>query len=75
MKYARLFRENEEPILVSSEQVKEGLYSRDEEFVDPEYEYRVRFVKGAKNNGGPYFRLYHSYEEYKKGLLDEKLGA
>lgn len=66
MKYARLFRENEEPILVSAEQVKEGLYSRDEEFVDPEYEYRVRFVKGAKNNGGPYFRLYHSYEEYKK---------
>lgn len=66
MKYARLFRENEEPILVSAEQVKEGLYSRDEEFVDPEYEYRVRFVKGAKNNGAPYFRLYYSYEEYKK---------
>ena len=66
MKYARLFRENEEPILVSAEQVKEGLYSRDEEFVDPEYEYRVRFVKGAKNNGGPYFRLYYSREEYKK---------
>lgn len=66
MKYARLFRENEEPILVSAEQVKEGLYSRDEEFVDPEYEFRVCYVKGAKHNGGPYFRLYYSYEEYKK---------
>lgn len=66
MKSALLFRENEEPILVSAEQVKEGLYSRDEEFVDPEYEFRVCFVKGAKNNGGPYFRLYYSYEEYKK---------
>lgn len=66
MKYALLFRENEEPILVSAEQVKEGLYSRDEEFVDPEYEFRVCFVQGAKNNGGPYFRLYYSYKEYKK---------
>ena len=66
MKKALLFRENEEPIEVSAEDVKAGLYSRYEEFVDPEYEFKVRFVSGARNNGGPYFRLYYSYEEYKK---------
>lgn len=66
MKYALLFKENEEPVLVSAEEVKEGKYSRYEEFVDPEYEYKVQFVKCARNNGGPYFRLYYSYEEYKK---------
>lgn len=70
MKYARLFRENEPLYLVSAEDVKNGLYSRDEEFVDPEYEFKVQFVKGAKNNGGPYFRLYYSYEEYKKLFPD-----
>jgi len=66
MKYARLFREHEPPILVSAEDVKNGLYSRYEEFVDPEYEFKVQFVKGARNNGGPYFRMYYSYEEYKQ---------
>ena len=66
MKNARLFRENQKPILVSAEQVRDGLYNRYEEFVDPEYEFKVQYVKGAKNNGGPYFRLYYSYEEYKK---------
>ena len=70
MKYARLFRENEEPILVSAEDVKNGTYSRREEFVDPEYEFKVRFVSGARNNGGPYFRLYYSYEEYKRKFPD-----
>ena len=66
MKEALLFRENEEPVLVSAEEVKDGFYSRYEEFVDPEYEFKVQFVKGARNNGAPYFRLYYSYEEYKK---------
>ena len=66
MKEALLFRENEDPILVTAEEVKNGLYSRYEEFVDPDYEFKVQFVKGSKNNGGPYFRLYYSYEEYKK---------
>ena len=66
MKNALLFRENEEPIEVSAEEVRDGLYSRYEEFVDPEYEFKVQFVKGARNNGRPYFRLYYSYEEYKK---------
>ena len=66
MRHALLFRENEEPVLVSAENVKNGLYRRDEEFVDPEYEFKVVFVRGARNNGRPYFRLYYSYEEYKK---------
>ena len=66
MKYARLFRENELPILVSAEEVKMGLYNRKDEFVDVEYEYKVQFVKSARNNGGPYFRMYYSYEEYKQ---------
>ena len=66
MKKALLFREDREPILVTAEEVKEGKYRRDSEFVDPEYEFKVQFVRGARNNGGPYFRLYYSYEEYKK---------
>ena len=66
MKYACLFRENEEPILVSAEDIKNGIYSKDEEFIDPEYEFRVIYVKGARNNGGPHFRLYLSREDYNK---------
>lgn len=66
MKKALLFRENEEPIEVTADEVKAGLYSRWEEFVDPEYEFKVCYVKGARNNGGPYFRLYYSYEDYKR---------
>ena len=66
MKKALLFRENHEPVLVSAEEVRDGMYNRYEEFVDPEYEFKVQFVKGARNNGAPYFRFYYSYEEYKK---------
>ena len=36
MKKALLFRENEEPIEVSAEEVMDGAYSRYEEFVDPD---------------------------------------
>lgn len=70
MKNALLFRENEDPILVSADEVLEGKYNPHDEFVDPDYEFRVQFVKGAKNGGGPYFRLYYSYEEYKKKYPD-----
>ncbi len=52
--------------IVTAEEVKNGLYSKDTEFVDPEYQFKVGFVKGSKNNGKPYFRLYYSYEQYKK---------
>ena len=41
MKYACLFRENEEPILVSAEDIKNGIYSKDEEFIDPEYDGKI----------------------------------
>ncbi len=54
-------------ILVSATDIKDGLYDGyDNQFVDPEYEFRVQYVKGAKNHGNPYFRLYYSYEDYKK---------
>ncbi len=71
MKTACLFRENEPAVLVSAEEVKNGLYDRNEEFVDPEYDFKVTYVKGARNNGGPYFRLYYSYEDYKKLYPDK----
>lgn len=57
-------------ILVSADEIANGKYSRTEEFVDPEYEFKVIFVNGAKNNGRPHFRLYYSYEEYKKLFPD-----
>ena len=42
MRQALLFRENHEPVLVSAEEVKNGIYSRYDEFVDPEYEIRLQ---------------------------------
>lgn len=66
MKHALLFRNTEKPILVSADEVKAGQYDRYGEFVDPEYEFKVEYVKGAKHGGGPYFRLYYSYEDYKR---------
>ena len=66
MKYALLFRNNEEPIIVSAAEVKAGRYDRHDEYVDPEYEFKVEYVNAAKHGGGPYFRLYYSYEDYKR---------
>ena len=66
MKNALLFRDNADPILVSADDVKDGKYDRYAEYVDPEYEFKVEYVKGAKHGGGPYFRLYYSYEDYKR---------
>jgi hypothetical protein len=65
MQKALLFSENSAPILVSAEDVKSGKYDRYEEFVDPEYEYKVQYVSAAKNNGVPYFRMYLTRDEYK----------
>lgn len=65
MKYARLFRENKF-VQVSAQDVKDGLYRRDEEFVDLEYNFKVQYVCGSRNHGGPYFRLYYSREEYRR---------
>ena len=66
MKSALLFRENTPPIVVKAEEIKNGIYDRNEEFVDEKYEFKVQYVKGAKGNGGPYFRLYYSYEDFKR---------
>lgn len=63
---------NGEPILVSAKDVLEGKYPRDSEFVDVEYPvYKVRFICAGKPLRGeeigiPYFRLYYSYEDYKR---------
>lgn len=71
MKEAILFRDDGVPRKISAYDVKNGIYSRNEEFIDPEYqEFKVQYVSGAKNNGGPYFRLYYSYEEYKRLFPD-----
>ncbi len=70
MQKARLFY-NGEDIIVTAEEVLNGMYDRSAEFVDAEYpEYRVRFVSSSKCRKGetigiPYFRLYYSYEQYK----------
>ena len=70
MNKALIFK-NGEPIVVTAEEVKNGKYPPSEfEFVDPEYEYKVQFVRSAKKNGGPYFRLYYTYEDYKKLFPD-----
>ena len=71
MEEAILFRDGGIPVRVSAYEVKNGVYSRYEEFVDSEYqEFKVQYVSAAKNNGGPYFRLYYSYEDYKKLFPD-----
>ena len=63
MKEALIFGEKEER-LVSAMDIKNGFISKDHEFVDPEYEFKVIYVKGAKNGGMPHFRLYLSREDY-----------
>ena len=66
MKYALLFRTTNGPVLVSADDVKSGRYDKDGEYVDPDYQFKVTYVNAAKNGGGPYFRLYYSYEDYKR---------
>ena len=67
MNKALIFDKDGVSTLVTAEEVKAGIYDPSEyEFVDPEYEFKVQFVRGSKNNGSPYFRLYYSYEDYKK---------
>ena len=50
--------------IITAEDVYFGRISRNNEFVDPEYKFKVRYVKGAKNNGAAHFRLYMSREDY-----------
>ena len=70
MKEALLFMENGENILVTADEIKAGKYSRKNNFVDREYEFKLSYVSGARNGGGPYFRLYYSYEDYKRLFPD-----
>lgn len=71
MNKALIFNKDGSRQLVTAEEVKSGIYSRyDYEFVDPEFEFKVQFVKGSKNHGSPYFRLYYSYEDYKRLFPD-----
>lgn len=65
MNKARI-HDNDIDIIVSAQEILEGKYSKNCDFVDPEYEFRVTFVKRAKNHGVPYFRLYWSLEDYQK---------
>ena len=49
MKKAVLFRENEGHKIVSAEDVKNGLYSRYEEFVDHKFEeFKVQYISCRK---------------------------
>ena len=67
MEKAILFEEGRDPIIVSADDIKAGLYSEKCEFRDSEYnEYKVTYVCDCKGHKGPYFRLYYSYEDYKK---------
>ena len=67
-----LIFQNGERSLVTAEEVLEGKYNKESEYVDAEYpEFKVRFVSAGKpalgeEVGIPYFRLYYSYEDYKK---------
>lgn len=71
MDKALLFSDGD-TVLVTAKDVIDGKFSKDSEFVDAEYpEYKVRFVHAGKPASGeevgkPYFRLYYSYEEYKR---------
>lgn len=71
MRTARLFKDGTMSI-VTAQQVLNGEVSRYENFVDPEYEFRVIFVKAARNSGQPYFRLYVTRDEYKQFSQEQK---
>lgn len=69
MDKARIFKTN---TIVYATEVKDGLYSRYENYEDIEYNFRAIYVKAAKNNGRPYFKIYLSKEEYKKLPIEQK---
>ena len=71
MDKARLFK-NGVNTVVYAQEVKDGIYSRYENFVDIEYEFRATYVKAAKNNGRPYFKIYVSKEDYRRLSPEQK---
>jgi len=66
---ARLFKNGN---IVYASEIKEGKYDRNENYVDPEYNFRAIYVKSAKNNGRPYFKIYISKEEYRNLTIEQK---
>lgn len=72
MKVAKVFRNGEDVIITADEVLKNRELYKDVEFVDPEEEFRVKFVKDCKGHKGPYFRLYLSKEDYKRLTPERK---
>lgn len=71
MKEAKIFGEQSNR-LVKAIDIKMGKESKNHQFVDPEYEFKVTYVNGAKNNGAPHFRLYLSHDDYLKLTPERK---
>lgn len=63
MDKAKIHKEGQDKIVLAQE-IKEGLYDRGLDFVDPEEDFRVTYVSSSKNHGSPYFRLYYSLKDY-----------
>ena len=63
MRTALLFKDEVEAT-VNATQVRDGEYSPHENFVDPEYQFRVVYIKDSKYHSGPYFRLYFARDYY-----------
>lgn len=71
MRTALLFKDDVE-VNVEANQVRDGEYSRHENFVDPEYQFKVVYVKDSKGHSGPYFRLYFARDYYISMTPDRK---
>lgn len=71
MRKALLFKGDVETEVTATD-VLDGKYSRNENFVDPEYRFRVVFVKDSKGHTGPYFRLYFSLDYYRAMTPERK---
>ena len=63
MKKARLLKDG---TIVDAIDIYEGRVNRNEDFVDVEEDFRVRYWNGAKANGRPHFKIYLSREDYKR---------
>lgn len=73
MRYAKILsNDSNNGRIVSAFEIRDGIVGKDYDFIDVEEEFRVNFVKAAKNQGDPYFRLYWSHEEYLAFSQDKK---
>lgn len=66
MKFALIFKDNEKKIISATEVLNNMSFYKNCEFIDPEEEFKVIFVKNCKGHYGPYFRLYLSRSDYLK---------